>query len=62
MTRHDGTETKGTPEELEELKDEFAAAMRDLRRRQRSAVEKALKAVDMKKSEKIRKRPDEISK
>jgi hypothetical protein len=35
MTRHDGTETKGTPEELEELKDEFAAAMRDLRRRQR---------------------------
>lgn len=50
------------PDDLETIKEEFSSSMRDLRRRQRSAVEKALKAVDKKKIEKIKKSLDDIAK
>lgn len=42
-------------EEIGRIKEEFAAEMRGLRRRQRAAVENALKAVDRKRIEKIKK-------
>ncbi len=56
----DEAKTDGNGGEIERLKDEFAAEMAGLRRRQRAAVEKALKAVDAKRIEKVRKTLDDI--
>lgn len=56
-----GTEGGGK-EDLARIKEEFASEMGGLRKRQRAAVEKALKAVDRKKIEKIRKSLDDIVK
>lgn len=62
MVRGEEKRKAGAPGELKGLKDEFAATMRDLKRRQRAAIEKAEKAIDARKAAKLRKTIDDLAK
>ncbi|HSD12954.1 MAG TPA: hypothetical protein VLC10_05330 [Patescibacteria group bacterium] len=62
MDRGKGQRKSVSSGELKSLKDEFAAAMRVLKRRQRAAIEKAEKAIDARKAAKLRKTIDDLAK